>query len=116
MVSYASSVPEMSRAQDRLRYASDSGPERKRNRRPLEQRSPASCEYVVWALSCFIAVLGLVKAGSGERHLFWLMVWPVPVTIACTIFIFVRQGFHFKDGVLVLGRRNQSVAVEKTAP
>ena len=58
-------------------------------------------------LECYlIDVLGLVKAGCGGHHVFWLMVWPVPVTIACTIFIFVRQGFHFKDGLLVLGRRD----------
>ena len=79
-----------------------------KNRRQLAQRSAASWEYVVWTLSGFIAALGLLKAACGEHHLFWLMVWPVPVTIACTIFIFVRQGFHFKDGVLVLGRRNHS--------
>jgi hypothetical protein len=110
---WPSSEPKMRRAQDQLRNEFDSGPESKRNRRQLAQPSAASWEYLVWTLSCFIAVLGLVKAGCSEHHLFWLIVWPVPVTIACTIFIFVRQGFHFKDGVLVLGRRKPSAAFEK---
>ena len=113
MVIYTSSAPAIGRAQGRLRHAFDSRPERKQNQRQLAPRRAASWEYVVWTLSCFIAVLGLVKAACGDHHLFWLLVWPVPVTIACTIFIFVRQGFHFKDGVLVLGRRDQSAAVEK---
>jgi hypothetical protein len=28
-----------------------------------------------------------------------------PVALVSTIFIFFRQGFHFQNGVLVLGRR-----------
>jgi cytosine/uracil/thiamine/allantoin permease len=71
-----------------------------------QKRSAANREWVIWTVGCIIDVLGLVKAGFGGHHVFWLMVWPVPVTIACTIFIFVRQGFHFKDGLLVLGRRD----------
>ena len=106
MVSYTSLVLEMRGAQDRLRQAFECRPEWKRSRRRLTQRSAASRERVIWTVSCFIAVLGLVKAGCGGHHLFWLMVWPVPVTIACTIFVFVRQGFHFEDGLLVLGRRD----------
>jgi len=105
MVSYTNLGPQMRRAQDRLRPAFESGPEWKRNRRQLPQRSPANREWVIWTVSCLIAVLGLAKAGCDGHHVFWLMVWPIPVTIACTIFIFVRQGFHFKDGLLVLGRR-----------
>jgi hypothetical protein len=35
----------------------------------------------------------------------WLAVWPAPVVLACTIFAFFRQGFHFEDKVLVLGRQ-----------
>jgi hypothetical protein len=105
MVSYTSLVPEMRSAKDRLRLAFESGPEWKRNRRQLPQSSGANREWVIWTVSCLIVVLGLAKAGCDRQHVFWLMVWPVPVTIACTIFIFVRQGFHFKDGLLVLGRR-----------
>jgi hypothetical protein len=105
MVSYTSLVPELRRAKDRLRSTFEGGPEWERNRRQLPQRSGANRECVIWTVSCLIAVLGLAKAGCDGHHVFWLMVWPVPVTIASTIFIFVRQGFHFKDGLLVLGRR-----------
>lgn len=73
-----------------------------------QKRSADNREWVIWTVSCIIDVLGLVKAGCGGNHVFWLLVWPVPVTIACTIFIFVRQGFHFKDGLLVLGRKGES--------
>ena len=107
MEPYICLVQEMSGAQDRLREAFESGPEWKRNRRQLEQRNAASRECVIWIVSGVIAVLRLVKAGCAGRHLFWLMVWPVPVTIACTILIFVRRGFHFEDGLLVLGQREQ---------
>ena len=98
MVSYTSLFLEMGGAQDRLRQAFECGPEWKTSRRQLTQRSAASRECAIWTVSCFIAVLGLVKAGCGRHHLFWLMVWPVPVTIACTIFVFVRQGFDLKMG------------------
>jgi hypothetical protein len=107
MEPYIFLVREMSGAQDRLRQAFEWGPKWNGNRRQLSQRSAASRECAIWIVSCFIAVLGLVKAGCGERHLFWLMVWPVPVTIACTILIFVRRGFHFEDGLLVLGQREK---------
>ena len=108
MESYIGLVREMRVAQDRLRQAFERGPEWKKDRRQLAQLSAASWERVMWIVGCFVAVLGLVKAGCGGRHLFWLMVWPVPVTIACTILIFVRRGFYFEDGLLVLGRREHS--------
>jgi hypothetical protein len=62
-------------------------------------------EFGIWILSCLLTVLGVLKAAYGPQHLFWLMVWPVPMSMAGTIFFFVRQGFYFENGVLVLGRR-----------
>ena len=59
----------------------------------------------IWIVSCVTAVLGIVRAALSEEPLFWLAVWPMPVTFASAIFVFCRQGFHLEDGVLVLGRR-----------
>jgi hypothetical protein len=64
-----------------------------------------SIEASIWIASYVLAVLGLVNAAYSEQPLLWLAVWPAPIVLACTIFIFFRQGFHFRNGVLVLGRR-----------
>jgi hypothetical protein len=61
-------------------------------------------ESCAWIFGCLVAFLGVLAAAHSNKPLFWLMVWPVPVAFACTVFIFVRQGFHFQNGVLVLGR------------
>jgi hypothetical protein len=62
-------------------------------------------ESGIWVASALVALLGVLTAARSEQPLFWLLVWPVPVAVACTIFILVRQGFHIEDGILVLGRR-----------
>jgi hypothetical protein len=64
-----------------------------------------SIEASIWIASYVLTVLGLVNAAYSEQPLLWLAVWPAPIVLACTIFIFFRQGFHFRNGVLVLGRR-----------
>jgi len=64
-----------------------------------------SVEASIWIASYLLAILGLAEAASSEQPLLWLAVWPAPVALASTIFIFFRQGFHFQNGVLVLGRR-----------
>ena len=73
--------------------------------RSLAQRGAMSVEASIWIASYLLAILGLAKAASSEQPLLWLAVWPAPVALASTIFIFFRQGFHFQNGVLVLGRR-----------
>jgi hypothetical protein len=62
-------------------------------------------ESCIWIGGCLVAFFGVLKAAYSEDPLIWLLVWPVPVAFACTIFIFLRRGFHFQNGVLVLGRR-----------
>lgn len=69
------------------------------------QSGSASIEASVWVASYLLAILGLVKAACSEQPLLWLAIWPAPIVLACTIFIFFRQGFHFRNGVLFLGRR-----------
>jgi len=65
----------------------------------------ASLEAGIWIAGCVLAILGLVNAAFSEEPLLWLAVWPAPIVIASTSFIFFSQGFHFRDGVLILGRR-----------
>jgi hypothetical protein len=66
-------------------------------------------DFIVWIGSCLAAILGLAKAALSEQPIFWLAVWPMPVTFASMVFVFFRQGFHLEDGVLVLGRRRRSI-------
>jgi hypothetical protein len=68
-------------------------------------RGGVRIEASIWIASYVLAVLGLVNAAYSEQPLLWLAVWPAPIVLASTIFIFLRQGFHFRNGVLVLGRR-----------
>jgi hypothetical protein len=77
--------------------------------RPKSQTKPASggaasFELIVWIAGCLVIVLGLLHAAQSEQPLLWLAVWPAPVALACTIFTFIRQGFHFEDRILVLGQ------------
>jgi hypothetical protein len=74
--------------------------------RPVAQRGAVSIEASIWIAGYLLVILGLVKAAYSEQPLLWLAVWPAPVALASTIFIFVRQGFHFRNGVLVFGRRH----------
>jgi hypothetical protein len=66
-------------------------------------------ESIVWIVSCLATILGVVRAALSEEPLFWLAVWPMPVTFVSAIFVFCRQGFHLEDGVLVLGRRRSII-------
>ena len=71
----------------------------------------AQCDIVgikvsIWIAGYVVAVLGLVNAAYSEQPLLWLAIWPAPIVLASTSFIFFRQGFHFRDGVLIFGRRH----------
>jgi hypothetical protein len=76
-----------------------------RGSRLASQCGSVTIETSVWIVSYLLAVLGLLRAAYSENPLLWLAVWPAPIVLASTIFIFYRQGFHFRDGVLFLGRR-----------
>ena len=69
------------------------------------RRGKVGLEAAIWTASYVLAVLGLVNAAYSEQPLLWLAIWPAPIVLASTIFIFFRQGFHFRNGLLVLGRR-----------
>jgi hypothetical protein len=73
--------------------------------RPIDQPTFVRIETVIWIACCLLTILGLAKAAASEQPFIWVALWPAPVVIASTVFIFLRQGFHIQDGVLVLGRR-----------
>jgi hypothetical protein len=77
----------------------------RRREKLVAQRGALSVEASIWIACCLLAIVGLVQAAYSQQPLLWLAVWPAPVALASTIFIFFRQGFHFQNGVLVLGRR-----------
>jgi hypothetical protein len=68
----------------------------------------ASFGSIVWMVSGVAIILGLLHAARTEQPLLWVAVWPAPVALACTVLTFLRQGFHFEDGVLVLGQAGSS--------
>lgn len=110
MDSYLNFIIELESAKERLRKSIESVPEPNAiggcavRTRTVIQSGAASLESIVWVASCLLIILGSVQAGQSQQPLFWLAIWPVPVALACTIFIFIRQGVHFESGVLVLGR------------
>jgi hypothetical protein len=69
------------------------------------QRRAVGFDSCIWVSSCLAAFFGVLTAAYSQEPLYWLLVWPVPLALACTIFNFIRQGFHFQNGLLVLGRR-----------
>src|SRR5690349_1904290 len=73
--------------------------------RSVAQRGAMSVELGIWFGSGVLAIFGLVQAVHSAEPFLWLAVWPAPITLLSTIFIFLSQGFHFHNGVLVLGRR-----------
>jgi hypothetical protein len=83
------------------------------------QRGRLSVEACVWVASYALAIVGFIKAAHSEQPLLWLAIWPAPIVLASTIFIFLRQGFHFRGPVLVLGRRpgnRRRVIGDRVAP
>jgi hypothetical protein len=68
----------------------------------------SSFGFIVWVISGLAIILGLLHAAQSDQPLLWIAVWPAPVAVACTILTFLRQGFHFEDGILVLGQAGSS--------
>jgi hypothetical protein len=111
MNSYLNLMLEVNDTKERLRRLFQSTPALKAKGNPVVriksviQSGAARLDSIIWIVSCLVAILGLFKAARSEQPLVWLAAWPIPVTLASTIFVFVRSGFHFQGGVLVLGRR-----------
>jgi len=61
-------------------------------------------EASIWAVSFALVILGLAKAAYSSESMVWLTIWPAPLVLISTISAFLRQGCHYRNGVLVLGR------------
>jgi hypothetical protein len=58
----------------------------------------------IWVVSFGLVIFGMVKAAYSSESIVWLTIWPAPLVLISTITAFLRQGCHYRDGVLVLGR------------
>ena len=58
-----------------------------------------------WLSILLLALLGVMVAASSKAPVIWMLVWPAPLILIFTTARFIREGFHKRDGVLVLGRR-----------
>jgi hypothetical protein len=61
-----------------------------------------------WLSILLLALLGVIVAASSKEPVIWMLVWPTPLILIFTTARFIREGFHKRDGVLVLGRRAPS--------
>lgn len=61
-----------------------------------------------WLSILLLALLGVIVAASSKAPVVWMLVWPAPLILIFTTARFIREGFHKRDGVLVLGRRAPS--------
>ncbi len=99
---YISLMLDAKGARGRLQNMFETGAEREAGNQRLVA-TEASIRLVSFAL----IILGVVKAAFSEHPLFWLAIWPAPIVLISTITVFLRQGFHYQNGVLVLGRRER---------
>ncbi|MBV9876793.1 MAG: hypothetical protein JO025_18830 [Verrucomicrobia bacterium] len=58
-----------------------------------------------WLSILLLALLGVIVAASSKAPVIWMLVWPAPLILIFTAARFIREGFHKRDGLLVLGRR-----------
>jgi hypothetical protein len=55
-------------------------------------------------LVLLLALVGAMVAARSQAPIFWMLIWPTPLVLVFTAARFIREGFHQRDGVLVLGR------------
>ena len=70
---------------------------------------------LMWLSILLLALLGAIVAASSKTPVIWMLVWPAPLVLIFTAARFVREGFHKRDGVLVLGRRAPSPPLDLSA-
>jgi hypothetical protein len=69
----------------------------------------------LWLSILLLALLGVIVAASSKASVIWMLVWPAPLILIFTAARFIREGFHKRDGVLVLGRRLPSPPLDLSA-
>ncbi len=87
-------------AERRLQNVFETGPESAAGHQSLVAAATS-----IWTVSFALVIFGVMKAAYSEHPSVWLAIWPAPIVLVSTITVFLRQGFHYRNGVLVLGRR-----------
>jgi hypothetical protein len=64
-------------------------------------------EASIWVVSFALVIFGIAKAACSSESMVWLTIWPAPLVLISTITAFLRQGCHYRNGVLVLGRHRR---------
>ena len=59
---------------------------------------------VLWLVILVLALAGAIVAAASNAPVIWMLVWPAPLIVIFTAARFIREGYHKRDGVLVLGR------------
>ena len=59
---------------------------------------------VLSLLILVFALVGAIVASASNAPVTWMLAWPAPLILIFTGARFIREGYHKRDGVLVLGR------------
>jgi hypothetical protein len=68
-----------------------------------------------WLSILILALLGVIVAAGSKAPVIWMLVWPAPLILIFTTARFIREGFHKRDGVLVLGRHAPAPPLDLSA-
>jgi hypothetical protein len=102
MNSYISLLLDAKGAEGRIQNVFESDPESETGHLSL-----VVGEASIWVISLTLVILGMTKAAYSSEPMVWLTIWPAPLVLISTITTFLRQGCHYRDGVLVLGRHRR---------
>jgi hypothetical protein len=80
-----------------------------------EKRDLSNGLSILWLSILLLAFLGAIVAASSRTPVVWMLVWPAPLILIFTTARFIREGYHKRDGVLVLGRRAPSPPLDLSA-
>ena len=80
-----------------------------------EKRDLSNGLSLLWLSILLLALLGVILAASSKTPVIWMLVWPAPLILIFTTARFIREGYHKRDGVLVLGRRAPSPPLDLSA-
>ena len=79
---------------------------RLRKRSASRRISPYDRSKIGTVFSLFVlllVVLGVIVAACSGEPTVWMLCWPAPLVVIFTVLNFIRQGYHKRDGLLVLG-------------
>ncbi|MBV8215296.1 MAG: hypothetical protein JOZ08_18965 [Verrucomicrobia bacterium] len=71
-----------------------------RQQRPTSKKGLSLLSLVILAL----ALVGAIVAAASSAPVIWILAWPAPLIVIFTAARFIREGYHKRDGLLVLGR------------